>query len=335
MFSILEKYKPKTFEEIAIKYPNISKILMKLNRNNISNLLIYGNDSSGKKTILYTFLNNKKLKKIEIYKGNNNKEVEFTIYYNKYFIELDVKEMGIYKKYIIRDVIKKFTQSRNILDQQNKIIIIHNIHLLNIEDQYILRKIIEEYICNCRFILLSKNINNLINPIKSRCLCLRLDGFSYNEVYNTLININIKEQYGLSDYEIKKIINKNNNNLKKSIIELSFNYEYQCNYNLNNKNEIIKTDIKKIISYIKNKKKLHKNIENIETIIYNLYINFNITFIDLIKLIYKQIILDNNISEESKIKICKLMMESNQNSVHGSKEIYHSQNFIYNLVNIV
>jgi replication factor C subunit 3/5 len=334
MFNILEKYAPKTFDDIEKKYPNVSKIIRNLNKNNISNLLIYGNESSGKKTVLYTFLPAQKLKKIETFKGNN-KNIEFTIYYNKTFIELDVKEMGIYKKYILRDVIKKYTQSKNIVDSGNKIIIIHNLQLLDIEDQYILRKIIEEYICNCRFILISKNINNLIDPIKSRCLCLRLDGFKENEVFNFLKNINDIEKYNFTDDNIMKIIRRNKCNLKKSILELSFNYEQQNNYELNTKDELINEYIIKLLNIVKNKNNLRKNINEIESIIYDLFINYEIHFADLIKLIYNEIISQNEIDELSKIKLCKLMMESSKNQTRGSKEIFHSQNFVYNLINIV
>lgn len=329
MFSILEKYKPKTFNDIAKKYPMVAKTLKNMNKNNISNLLIYGNDSSGKKTILYTFLDNKKQKKVE----THNKTIDFTIYYSNTFIEIDVKEMGIYKKYILKDVIKNFTKSKNIVDSQNKIIIIHNLQLLNIEDQYILRKIIEENICNCRFILLSNNINNLIDPIKSRCLCLRLDGFNQDEIYQYLSNISETEGYNYSKDEILEIIKNNKCNLKKSTLELIFNKNYECGKELNTKEQQINDEIKKLINIVKNKTTFKKNIDDIETIIYDLYINFEVDFILLIKLLYEEIIIDD-ITELKKIELCKLMMEANKNRMYGSKEIYHSQNFIYNLLKI-
>ena len=90
----------------------------------------------------------------------------------------DYKNPDIYKKYILRDVIKKFILTKKVINNKNKIIIIHNIHLLNVDDQFILRKIIEEHIINCRFILLCNTINNLLEPIKSRCLILKTPGFS-------------------------------------------------------------------------------------------------------------------------------------------------------------
>ena len=48
--------------------------------------------------------------------------------------------------------------------------------------QQSLRRTMEKYSSNLRILMICNTINNVIDPIKSRCLCIRVPGFSADEV---------------------------------------------------------------------------------------------------------------------------------------------------------
>ena len=48
--------------------------------------------------------------------------------------------------------------------------------------QQSLRRTMEKYASNLRVLMICNTINNVIDPIKSRCLCIRIPGFSAEEV---------------------------------------------------------------------------------------------------------------------------------------------------------
>ena len=198
MLNIYKKYKVNDYNNfddiIKLKFKNIIAFFNKVNYNNLPNILIYGEEGSCKKTLIYLFFKNINKNKLNLEYKINNKVINYMIYYLKYYIEIDLSQLENYKKYILINFIKEINSTKKISDNFNKIIIIHNIHLLNIDDQFILRKIIEKYIKICRFILISNTIINLIEPIKSRCCLIKTPGFTKTFIKKKIDFIVLKEK---------------------------------------------------------------------------------------------------------------------------------------------
>ena len=339
MLNLYEKYKVQSFsdfdKDIETKYKNIINIFQSLSKENLPNILLYGEGGSGKRSLLYSFFDNvKKTKHIDTYKTSSNKPFNFIIYKSKDYIELDINELGIYKKYILRDVIKNFILTRKVINNTNKIIIIHNIHLLNVDDQFILRKIIEEYIINCRFILLSNTINNLLEPIKSRCLILKTPGFTKKMVENKLNQIIKKEDLKIKKKILNQIKLNSKTNLKKAILELN-TYVNMINVNadgdyLTIKEESIDNIIIKLIKFFKNKE---VNYEGVDTILYRLLINYKIGATIIITKIYDNIF--DKLNDKQRIQVVNLNYEYNMHLMNASKNIIYLQSYVYNLHDIL
>lgn len=79
-----------------------------------------------------------------------------------------------------------------------KVVILFDAEFLTIESQYLLRRIIEIYSKNSRFILFTYNKDKLLKPIRSRFIHVYINGTP-----NIKININTTK--------IKKILNNNSN----------------------------------------------------------------------------------------------------------------------------
>jgi len=339
MLNLYEKYKVQSFDDfdkdIKERYKNVINILKSLSKENLPNILLYGGSGSAKRSLLYSFFDNvKKTKHIDTYKTSSNKPFNFIIYKSKDYIELDINELGIYKKYILRDIIKNFILTKKVINNKNKIIIIHNIHLLNVDDQFILRKIIEEYIVNCRFILLSNTINNLLEPIKSRCLILKTPGFTKKNVENKLKYIIKTEDLNIKKKILQEILSNANTNLKKAIMELN-TYINMTVVNadkdyLTIKSESINNIIVKLIKCFKNKE---INYEEVDKILYRLLINYKIGATIIIKKIYDNIIEKLNDSQQQ--RVVDLNYQYNIYLMNASKNIIYLQSYVYNLHEIM
>lgn len=131
----------------------ITKIDNFINKENIPNLLLYGNNHELKSNVYNHFLN-------KIYKNNENIK-KYVLYINCVSIK------GIKT---IKENIKLF--SMQIINKKSNIyfktIILEHGEYLTYDSQYSLRRTIEQFSHNTRFILLCENKNYLLNPILSR-----------------------------------------------------------------------------------------------------------------------------------------------------------------------
>ena len=126
--------------------------------------------------------------------------------------------------------------TKNILTNKNKIIVIHNVEQLDNQTQYVLRCNFETNMKNCNIILLTNNINKLIEPLQSRCLSIRIP-----KLMHIPKTINNKEL----DYYEGNIIE-----MMESIKSLSFDQINKYLYDFMKKNISYSIIIKYIILWI-------------------------------------------------------------------------------------
>lgn len=316
-------------EDNKSKYKSQLEIIKSLNFENIPNLLIYGSEGTGKKNMLSFFLGNTKKNKIINSYKISSKEVFFTIFETNQYIEIDLNEIKMYKNIFLKKFIKDVSQTYSVLNNKNKVIIIHGIELLEKTDQFVLRKIMEDNIRTCRFILLSKTIDNLLTPIISRCLCLRLEGFNRDEIIDQISSMNICHKSTL-----KNIVKETKNDMKKTILESYISKEVKkCNikdYKGFYKHRNI--EIGKIIKFIKSPKKITKvNIKDIEIVVNNLNINFEYSFSSILKFMMTSFCNTCITKYQDKNTIYMKTLEIENRIKSGSKGIIHIQSYIYYL----
>ena len=163
----------KKFDSQFYAYNNeLITFLKSIDKNTMSNIILYGHSGSGKKSIIYSFLETGEKTKIIQNIKTQNKNIELLYYSTENIVEIDISLFGIYKIQIFKQFIKNIITMKDIIHRK-KIIIIHNIDSLCYDDQYILRKIIEDYAKNATFIMITKTINNIMKPIISRSIVLR------------------------------------------------------------------------------------------------------------------------------------------------------------------
>ena len=152
-----------------------------LEKNKVPNILIYGNNGSGKKTIVKNFLN-------KIYTTNEDKK--------KYILEINCgKGMGIK---LIRENLKFFGKII-ITKKKFKTIVLYNGDKLTVDAQCALRRCIEIFSKNTRFIIILENKNKLLKPLLSR----------FCEIFvNNPINYYLKRNIDLKNNKAGELLEK-------------------------------------------------------------------------------------------------------------------------------
>ena len=147
--------------------------------------------------------------------------VEINMISSNYHIEMAPGDAGLNDRYVIQDVIKEMAQSKNIAsvgsadggggggifasssasssnteknDEENnakksrayyKVVVLVEVDKLTRQAQAALRRTMEKYSSSCRLILCCSNPSKVIDPVRSRCLGIRIAAPSHDEVSKT------------------------------------------------------------------------------------------------------------------------------------------------------
>lgn len=187
-------------------YDKLNQFIIK---NRVPNLLLNGPHSSGKKTIVFDFIYN-------IYKNDVNLIKKYVMILNC------TQDKGIK---MIREDLKFFskTNTPNIFINDNlsikfKTIILLNAEFLTIDAQSALRRSMELYNHNTRFILVVVDKEKVLNPILSRVCDIYVPLPTIN---NKVIDLNNKTKYDI----LKKLSLEKNKILELKLLELVSNSE--------------------------------------------------------------------------------------------------------------
>ena len=345
----IDKYKIQNIKDI-IYHKQIYKNLLKLDNNydinnvlsksilntkykNIPNILFYGPHNSGKQSLINIFIKyifNVKTLLIKKAKynisgyGNNN--VEVILNHSMFHIEINPYGTG-FDKYLIQEVIKNYIKTKFITlnnEKIYKIIVIKNIDKLSYYAQTSLRCTMEKFSNNCKFILCGYNISKIIEPIKSRCLFIRVKRPSKLEVLNYILYICYKENIKIDRDKVNDLLDNYNCNICKILWKLNY-------LNIDLKSDI-DLEINNIVSLL-DKEDIISNIKIIRDKLYLLFIT-NIDFKNLLKFLLLRFIkiIDN---EKILFKIIKEINKADLNLSLGKRVVIHFENLLYNIMYIL
>ena len=179
-------------ENIKVKLKNFIKSMK------IPHIIFYGPSGSGKRVLVYEFINN-------IYKNDREK-------IKSHVMSIDCAHGKGIK--FIREELKFFSKT-NITNREEifKSVLLLNADKLTIDAQSALRRCIELYSCSTRFFIIVEDKYKLLKPILSRFCDIYI---SLPLINGNLVNLNI---YNLK--QNKKVIENNKNSfLKKKISDL-------------------------------------------------------------------------------------------------------------------
>lgn len=219
----VDKYRPHSLAKLDL-HADITERLQHLVQNaDFPHLLFYGPSGAGKKTRVAALLRElfgSGVEKIRVSQKSvklRSKVIELSTLQSNYHIEMTPAEAGNNDRQIIQEVIKELAQTANIisiagesqssksshsdrLDRPSyKVVILNEVDRLSMGAQQALRRTMEKYTSTCRLILVCESLTRVIDPLRSRCLPIRVPAPTNEVIHSTLRAIAKRENIGLSD----------------------------------------------------------------------------------------------------------------------------------------
>ena len=194
----VEKYRPKTLDEIIDREEIVTRLKAFVKSGNVPNMLFVGPPGTGKTTAALALVN-------DLYQGSTTGR----------FMELNASdERGINT---IREIVKDFARSRPSTEIPFKILILDESDNMTQDAQQALRRIMERYASVTRFILLANYQWGIIEPIQSRCAVFRFPPLSPTHIREGVIRVLEKEGVSWTEEAIDEIVKAARGDMRKAI----------------------------------------------------------------------------------------------------------------------
>ena len=194
----INKYQPVYFKDFG-EEDDIIKILETLILIDNLNILLIGDMTSGKTTILNAFIR-------EYYTGFSSKEYEENVLYIN-----SLKEQGI--NYYRTDV-KTFCQTCSNIKGKKKIVVLDDIDFINEQSQQVFRNCIDKFSHNVCFISSCTNNQKVIESLQSRLTIIKIKPLQKKRLLSIIYNIKNQENIIIDEDAENYIINISNNTVK-------------------------------------------------------------------------------------------------------------------------
>lgn len=332
---LCDKYLPKKICDMSFHRNIIQQLFNMSDDNAVPHIILYGPKGSGKKTLANMLL--RKIfddnidnisNVIHNVNGSGNKKENIEIKQSPYHIIINPNNNN-FDRYLIQDIVKNYARiiplDAYAASKNFKVVLINDIDNLSYYAQMSLRRTMEKYSHTCRFLMLCNSISKIIDPLKSRCLCTRVNSPSDPEIIHTILSICLNEQYIINPIDLANIVEQSHNNIGYSIWALD------CLIHNITMDNSFNVTIQKICSTIM--KKSLSLLPTIRSYLYNLFIT-GISGDHIIKNILVKIC-SNNISEIKKHQIINIASQFDINLSRGRREMIHLDAFIVNVILIL
>ncbi|EQD46074.1 replication factor C subunit 5 [mine drainage metagenome] len=191
-----EKYRPNTLDNVIGQELVVNRLKAFVASGNFPNMIFAGTAGIGKTTCAIAFAN-------DLYKGSLSGA----------FKELNASDArGID---IIRGEVKEFAKTIAMGHVPIKIIFLDEADALTADAQHALRRTMEKFSAETRFILSANYANKLIEPIQSRCVVFRFKALNEENMKSYIERIVKEEGLEINDKAIEALIYVSDGDMRK------------------------------------------------------------------------------------------------------------------------
>lgn len=156
-----------------------------------------------------------------IFQTVSNRKLEFNIVASVYHLEITPSDVGNFDRVVVQDLLKEIAQTQQVdqsARQRFKVVVINEADHLTRDAQAALRRTMEKYSPNLRLILLANSTANIIAPIRSRTLLVRVAAPTCVDICNVLKKTGAAEGWAEICGLNKKIAKESGRNLRKALL---------------------------------------------------------------------------------------------------------------------
>ena len=290
-----EKYRPETLSEVVGHEEIINRLEAFVDEESIPHMLFAGPAGTGKTTSAVALAK-------DLY-GDT---------WNQNFMEMNASdERGID---VVREQIKDFARTRPV-NADYKIIFLDEADSLTQDAQQALRRTMEQFSSNCRFIMSCNYSSKIIDPIQSRCALFRFQRLNEDKIKNLISRIGKKEGFTISEEAINAVMRVSEGDLRRvtNILQTAAIqnekiteedvYDVAASLRPEEINEILE-------------KALEGEFMDARSQLSDLMIDRGLDGQDIISSIHREIF-DLNISEDAKLQIMEQLGETEYRLVEG------------------
>ena len=197
-----EKYRPKKLGDIVGQYNFTIDAESWVEQGNMPNVLLYGIAGVGKTAAGIALAND--ILKEDV---DNN------------FFEINASDDR--RLETVRNQIKEIASTRKIGDAPFKIILLDEMDGMTKDAQNALKRIMERYSDNCRFIITCNDRFKIIHPLQSRCANYRFERLQTRTMHKLLSDILEREEIShISDEDLEIFIESLHGDMRRGLTEL-------------------------------------------------------------------------------------------------------------------
>lgn len=215
----VDKHRPHKLDDLSYHAETTQRLrALATNPNSMPHLFLYGPSGSGKKTRIAALLrelygpgaDKLKLDK-RTFTTPTKRTIEINMVTSSYHIELSPGDAGLNDRFVVQDIIKEMASNKNIASSAAttggadgkpsgkaafKTVVLMEVDRLSRQAQAALRRTMEKYASSCRLILCCNSQSKVIEPVRSRCLGIRVAAPTEDEVSTSAINSYVRTLEG-------------------------------------------------------------------------------------------------------------------------------------------
>ncbi|XP_020096653.1 replication factor C subunit 5 [Ananas comosus] len=341
----VDKYRPKTLEKITV-HEDIARNLKKLvSEQDCPHLLFYGPSGSGKKTLILALIRQmfgagaekvkleNKMWKIDA--GSRTLELELKMLSSTHHVEMNPSDAGFQDRYVVQEIIKEMAKNRPIDTKGKKgfkVLVLNEVDKLSREAQHSLRRTMEKYSASCRLILCCNSSSKVTEAVRSRCLNVRVNAPTEEEIVKVLEFIGKKENLTLPAGFAARIAAQSNRNLRRAVLFFETCRVQQYPFAANQ--AVPPLDWEQYVSEIAGdimKEQSPKRLFSVRGKLYELLVNCIPPEIILKKLLSELL---RKLDSELKHEVCHWAAHYEHKMRLGSKPIFHLEAFVAKFMSI-